>query len=457
MNDLILGIDVGSSKICAVIAEIKDGRPHIIGTGVVTQGVRKGIRKGIVTNIDYAAQAIKSALNDARRVAGTTVSKAIVSVSGAYTKGINSGGIVNIPQNEITIREINRVMQTALYNSNILNEYEIIHILPNSFTVDDQENIDDPIGMNGSRLEVSCHIITAQKSSLNNLKKAIKAAGVEIENIVLSGYASSIAVLNDDEKELGVAVVDMGDTSCNMVLHIGRSIKQNEFLAVGSNHITSDLSISLHTPLVAAEKTKIEYGNLLDNGESKGKLIELPTMGDSHISQQYSLSLIQNIISARVEETLILINKMLEKSHYREFLGGGIVLTGGYTKLNGLREVASEIFDNIPVRIAKPKELDGVFDNLKDPAYSCVIGLILYGAGKFTEYEIDSEKKLRYRSEKSSEERVKEDGGGSEYSSLPPALAKEGIGKDLSHIAIKQKSTGDNIFKKSYRWITQLF
>jgi len=458
LSDLILGIDIGSSKICAVIAEIKNGRPHIIGTGVVTQGVRKGIRKGVVTNIDYAAQSIRNALNDARRVAGASISKAIVSVSGAYTKGINSSGIVNIPQNEITIKEINRVMQTALYNSNILNEYEIIHVLPNSFTVDEQDNIDDPIGMNGSRLEVSCHIITAQKSSLNNLKKAIKAAGVDIENIVLSGYASSIAVLNDDEKELGVAVVDMGDTSCNMVLHIGSSIKQNEFLAVGSNHITNDLSISLHTPIVAAEKTKIEYGSLLDSEESKGKLIELPTMGDSHITQQYSLSLIQNIIAARVEETLILLNKMIDKSHYKEFLGGGIVLTGGYTKLGGLREVAGEIFDNIPIRVAKPKELDGVFDNLKDPAYSCVIGLILYGAGKFTDYEIDSEKKLRYNSEKSGEEGRRESGkDGGESSGLPPALVKEELGKDLSHITIKKSGAEDGLFKKSYRWITQLF
>lgn len=456
LSDLILGIDIGSSKICAIIAEIKDGKPHIIGTGVVTQGVRKGIRKGIVTNIDYAAQSIKSALNDARRVAGANISRAIITVSGAYTKGVNSSGIVNIPQNEIGIKEINRVMQTALYNANILNEYEVIHVLPNSFTVDEQEHIDDPIGMNGSRLEVSCHIITAQKSTLNNLKKAINGAGVEIENIVLSGYASSIATLNDDEKELGVAVVDLGDTSCNMILHIGNSLKQNEFLAVGSNHITNDLSISLHTPIVAAEKTKIEYGSLIDSEESKGKLIELPTMGDSQIKQQFSLSLIQNIIAARVEETLILLNKMIDKSHYKEQLGGGIVLTGGYTKLTGIRDVAANIFDNIPVRVAKPKELDGVFDNLKDPAYSAAIGLILYGAGWFTNYEIDSEKRLRYTNEESAQ-KERESHKEVDGIQLEAPLKREEIGKDLSQITIRKEDGGDNAFKKFYRWVTQLF
>ncbi|MFP4332561.1 MAG: cell division protein FtsA [Campylobacterales bacterium] len=456
MSDVVLGIDIGSSKICAVIAEIKDKKPHIIGTGIVTHGVRKGIRKGIITNIDYAATAIKSAVNDARRVAGTSVSEAIVSVSGAYCKGTNSRGIVNIPQNEIGIREINRVMQTAVYNSTPLNEYEVIHVLPNSFTVDEQENIDDPIGMNGSRLEVEVHIITAQKSTLNNLKKAVKAAGIEIKNLVLSGYASSIATINEDEKELGVAMVDLGDTSSNLAVHVGNSIKYNDFLAVGSNHITNDLSISLHTPIVAAEKTKIEYGTLKDGEESKGKLIELPLMGDNQIKQQFSLSLIQNIISARVEETLILVNKLIERSGQKELLGGGIVLTGGYTKLEGIREVASEIFDHLPVRVAHPRELEGVFEALKDPSFSCSIGLILYGSGYFTNYELDYYKNLRSNNEMNEKHELKEER--SEPPRLDELLPKKEHGGDLSNIPkIKNTEGQDGVFSKFYRWITQLF
>ncbi len=191
LGQTILGIDIGSTKICAIIATCKDGIPRVIGTGFHKS---MGLKKGSITNIEQASRAIKDAVNDARRVAGTNINKAVISISGAYTKSTDSSGIVNIPNNEIGIKEINRVIQTALYNASIPSEYEVIHILPYNFKLDDQDFIDDPMGMSGSRLEVSVRIITAQKSSLGNLKKAIKTAGIEIENIVLASYASSIAV-----------------------------------------------------------------------------------------------------------------------------------------------------------------------------------------------------------------------------------------------------------------------
>ena len=240
---MILGIDIGSSKICAIIAEKNDEGIHIIGAGISKS---QGLKKGIITNIELASKSIRNALNDAKRVAGTHLEKAIISISGAYTKSIDSYGVVNIPGKEIGIREINRVMQMADHNANIPIEYEKLHILPYNFKVDDQEFIDDPLGMNGTRLEVQTHIITAQKSSLSNLKKAVISAGVEIENIVLNGYASSIAVLNEDERELGVAVIDIGGATCNLVIHAGNSIRYNDFLGIGSNNITSDLSMALH-------------------------------------------------------------------------------------------------------------------------------------------------------------------------------------------------------------------
>ncbi len=176
-----------------------------------------------------ASKSIKNALSDAKRVAGTEFVSAIVSISGAYTKSLNSSGIVNIPNKEVGLKEINRVMQTSLYNANIPNEYEVLHTLPYNFKVDDQDFIEDPLGMNAARLEVETHIITTQKSNLNNLRKAVKAAGVDVDNIVLSGYASAIATLNSDEKELGAAVVDMGGSTCNLVIHSGNSVRYNDF------------------------------------------------------------------------------------------------------------------------------------------------------------------------------------------------------------------------------------
>jgi cell division protein FtsA len=196
-----------------------------------------------------------------------------------------STGIVNIPNKEISLKEIERVMRTSLYNANIPNEYEILHTLPFNFKVDDQDYIEDPLGMNASRLEVETHIITTQKSNFHNLRKAVRAAGVEVENVVLSGYASAIAVLNDDEKELGVAVVDMGGSTSNIVIHSGNSIRFNDFLGVGSNHITNDLSMALHTPLNVADRVKMEYGSLYTPNND---LIELPIIGDESSTHEVS-------------------------------------------------------------------------------------------------------------------------------------------------------------------------
>ena len=388
MSRPLLAIDIGSSKISVVIAEQKNDTIHVIGSGVAKS---QGVRKGTITNIELTSRSIRQALGDAKRVAGTVASKAIISISGAYTRSINSSGIVNIPQQEIGIKEINRVMQTALYNANIPNEYEVLHVLPYNFKVDEQEFIEDPFGMNASRLEVDTHIITTQKSNLSNLKKSVKSAGIDIENVVLSGYASAISVLNEDEKELGVCVIDMGGSTCEMVVHSGNSIRFNSFLAVGSNHITNDLSMALHTPLNVAEKIKLEYGSLKT---PSNELIEIPVIGDENENHEISLEIVYNVIQARVQETLMILAKELEKSNLQEQIGAGIVLTGGMTKLEGIRELAMAIFDNMPVRIARPRHIEGDFEPLYDPAFATVMGLLEYGAGAYTQYEIDSNRKM---------------------------------------------------------------
>ena len=390
MSDTILAIDIGSTKICAIIAEIEDGKVQIQGHGIAKS---HGIKKGAITNIELASKAIKKAINDAKRIAGSNMTSATVSISNAYAKSLNSTGVVNIPHKDISIKEINRVMQTALYNANVPNEYDVVHVLPYNFRVDDQDFIEDPFGMNASRMEVDVNIIMTQKSNLLNLKKAVRSAGVEIDGIVLSGYASAIATMDEDEKELGVAVIDLGGQTSNLVIHTGNSIRYNDFLGVGSNHITNDLSMALHTPLQIAENVKIRHGNLI---ETSNEVIELPIIGDEENRNGVSLEIVHSVIFSRVEEALMILAKSLEKSALKEQIGAGIILTGGMTKLKGIRELAQSIFPAMPVRIAKPgdSDIDGLFDELKDPAFSTVIGLLLYKAGEHTQYEINFQQEL---------------------------------------------------------------
>ena len=388
MSDTILAIDIGSTKICAIIAEIEEGKVQILGHGIAKS---QGIKKGAITNIELSSKSIKKAVNDAKRIAGSNITSATVSISNAYAKSLNSTGIVNIPHKDISIKEIDRVMQLALYNANVPNEYEIVHVLPYNFRVDEQDFIEDPFGMNASRMEVDVNIIMTQKSNLSNLKKSVRSAGIEIEGIVLSGYASAIATMNEDEKELGVAVIDLGGQTSNLVIHTGNSIRYNDFLGVGSNHITNDLSMALHTPLQIAENVKIRHGNLI---ETSNETIELPIIGDEENRNSVSLEIVHSVIFARVEEALMILAKSLEKSALKEQIGAGIILTGGMTKLKGIRELAQSIFPAMPVRIGKPNNIGGLFDELKDPAFSTVIGLLLYRAGENTQYEIDFQKEL---------------------------------------------------------------
>ncbi len=456
MKKNILAIDIGSTKICAIIAEIgEEGSIKIAGTGIVRS---HGIKKGSITNIELASRAIKAAIGDAKRVAGTEIKRAIVSISGAYTKSLNSSGIVNIPNKEISLKEISRVMHTSLYNANIPNEYEVLHTLPYNFIVDDQEFIEDPLGMNASRLEVETHIITTQKSNLSNLKKAVRGAGVEVETVVLSGYASAIAVLNEDEKELGAAVIDLGGHTSDIVIHAGNTLRYNDFLGVGSHHITSDLSMALHTPLNIAERVKIQYGSLKEPSDD---LIELPMIGDEETTHEVSLGVVHNVIYARVEETLMIIAQSVEKSGLKEQLGAGIVLTGGFTKLDGMRELATAIFDHLPVRLAKPSNIDGLGDALKDPIASTAVGLVKYAAGQYAPYEIDVNRQVRYHNEEPIETPELAEPSHPEAKvediPVPPSEEEEPKIKIKTFGEKQNEHKGAGMGNKFWNWITQLF
>ncbi|RDU67146.1 cell division protein FtsA [Helicobacter didelphidarum] len=393
MSRIILGVDIGSTKICSIIAEVRDSTVQIIGTG---SRKAQGIKKGAIVNIEQASKAIHTSVEDAKRMAGVNPLKAIISLSGAHTKSFNSSGISNVVKREVNLSVINTALELAKHNAGIPKDYETIHILPYRFKLDDQDYVEDPIGMTGTSLKVEAHIVTVQKASLENLKKSVMLAGVEIENIVLSSYAASIAVLHDDEKELGVVCIDMGANTCELMIYDGNSMRYNDFLGVGSNHISNDIARVLNTPLKIAEEIKIKYGNLLPTESDKANILEVPKIGNSNPNDlvEAPLGLIYSVVGSRVAETLQILARSIEASGLRSHVSG-VVLTGGMANLEGMREFAGAVFSPLSVRLARPIEIGGLFDSLKDSSSAVVIGLILYGAGKFTNYEKDSENNIR--------------------------------------------------------------
>lgn len=392
-NCYILGLDVGSVNIIATIAKIDNDSFSVCGIGKTKTS---GLKKGVVTNIEKAAISIRKAVLEAKKSAGTRPDKVVVSISGAFAKSVPSQGIVSVPNDEITINEIKRAMQMAKDNARLEKDQIILHVLPYEFKVDGQEFIEDPIGMSGSRLEVCAHVVTAEENSVRNLLKATQMAGLKIDSMVLSGYASAISTLNRDEKELGVALLDIGGATSDLIVHLGNSIRYNSVVPFGSANITMDLSHALSTPLKDAEELKLEYTKLLHSGV---KELNLPTIGEASKTHQASLDIVTNVIYARIEEILLLLVNDLEKSGYLKNgkLGAGVVLTGGMAKLDDIRNLTSLVFDNIPVRVAKPRMVAGLYEISDDPENSCSLGLCLYGAGEFTAYEIDSNGELRYK------------------------------------------------------------
>lgn len=392
-----MAIDIGSFNISCAIAEVTDGNPKIIGVGFAKS---QGIRKGAITNIEQAARSIKSAILDAKRMSGAETNRAIISISGVYAKSRNSSGVVTIPSGEIGHKEIHRVIQAALHNATIPAEYEAIHILPYQFMVDEQEYVDDPSGMSGSRLKALVHIVTAQKTALENLRRVVKAAGIEIENIVLSSYASSIAVLSDDERDLGVACIDIGGDTCDVMIHSGNSMCYDGVLPVGSNHITKDIAHACNTSPNVAEDLKINYGDIASiYDHENSKILEVPTIGGEK-TQQIQCSFLAKVIYARLTETLGFLYGMIDQNELKHHISAGIVFTGGLAQLKGLEDLINAFFKDYPTRLALPKEVEGMPEELKNPMCSAVVGLVLYGSGRFTNYEMDSEKRLKTKKNK---------------------------------------------------------
>jgi len=396
LNNTLLAIDIGSSTITAVIAKHDlESNINILGTGLQKS---EGVNKGIIINIEEASKAIKDAINIAKRSTTEVIETCVVSISGSYTKSIRSSGSVNVPNGLITETEINQVMQMALYNATIVPEYEVVHVVPIFFKVDDSVDVDNPLNMNGSRLEVSVYIVTAKRTALTNIKSALKISGVDITRFVLDGYASAISILDDQQKKFGATVINIGSSTTEFVSYKGNSLIYNGFIPVGSNHITNDLSVMLHTPPAAAEKIKTEYGSLTKNYSSGNELgvrkVKIPRIGDEETYSEIALDHIQTIIHARIEEILILVKNKLKKSGILDNVGSGIVITGGMSNLEGIKVLADKIFDGIPIAISNPKNIENGYMSFDDAKMSTIVGLLVYSLGINRSYELDSSKKL---------------------------------------------------------------
>lgn len=393
MNKTLLAIDIGSSNITAVIARNNlDYKINILGTG---SSKSSGINKGVISNIEAASKSIKDAVLDAKKKTSEEFDSTIVSISGAYTKGIRSAGSVNVPNGLITENEINQVLQMALYNATIIPEYEVVHVIPISYKIDDSSDVENPLNMNGSRLEASVFVVTAKKTALTNIKSAMKIAGLSVNNFILDGYAAAIAVLDQQQKKFGSTVINIGSTTTEFVCYRRNSMIYNGFIPAGSNHITNDLSVMLHTPPITAERIKKEYGDLLKSSEElAGKKIETPRIGDEKNKEVYHLEKVQTIIHARVEEILTLVKKDLKKSGIGENLGSGIVITGGMSKLNGIKELATVVFDNFPTKISNPVNIENGYISFEDAKMATIVGTLLYSLDPNRGFELDSNKNL---------------------------------------------------------------
>jgi cell division protein FtsA len=397
MNGTILAIDIGTTEIISIVAS-KDlnGKVNILGVG---KAKSEGVNKGNIIDITLAGTAIKESVETAISSCAVSNPKVIVSVSGINTKILRSVGNVNIPTGQITHNEIKRVLKTAKDNANVMPEYDVLHVLPIFFRVDEGANISNPLNMNGNRLEVSVNVIAAKRTSLTNIDNALKLAHLEVNTFVLAGYANSIAILEEDQKKLGTVIIDLGGSTTQAVVYKESTILYSDILPIGSENITNDISRMLHTPYSAANMIKKQYGTLLsmntEDDTTAIKKVKLPILGNEKESKDVHLSSIQPIIHARIEETLVLIKERLYESSAIDSVGGGIILTGGMVYIRGIKELASAIFSDLPIKIATPKNIQNGYIDFNSPTLSTIVGLLLYELEERNNFELDCNENLK--------------------------------------------------------------
>lgn len=373
--EIIVGLDIGTTKVAVIVAQRGiGGKVDIIGIGTHPA---QGMRRGVVVNIDATVNCIRAATQEAELMAGCEISSVYAGIAGAHIKGFNSHGIVAVKNKEVTTRDVERVIDAARAVA-IPMDREILHILPQEYIVDEQDGIREPIGMSGVRLEAKVHIVTALVASAQNIVKSANRVGLSVSDLVLEPIASAEAVLSPEEKELGVAMVDVGGGTTDITVFHGGAVKHTAVLPIGGNHLTNDIAAGLRTPSSAAEEIKRRYGSALTSLVQSSETIEVPSTGGRE-PRVLSRQVLAEIIEPRMEELLTLVHRELVRSGFDEFLTAGVVLTGGTVLLDGITEFGEQIF-NLPVRRGFPTGVGGLVDVVNSPAYATGVGLVLYGA-----------------------------------------------------------------------------
>jgi cell division protein FtsA len=373
-DNLVVGLDIGTSKVLAIVGEVSpDGEIEIIGSG---SHVAKGMRKGVVANIESTVTSIQRAIEEAELMTGCEIVSVYAGIAGAHISSFNSHGVVAVHDGEVTQGDVDRVIEAARAVA-IPNDQKILHILPQEYIIDGQEGIREPIGMCGVRLEAKVHMVTGSVSAAQNIIKCIRRVGLEVDDIVLEQLASSQSVLTEDEKELGVCLVDIGGGTSDIAVYTEGSIKHTAVIPVAGDQVTNDIAIALRTPTKSAEELKKQYGCALRQLADSGQMIEVPSVGDRP-ERKLSRQTLAEVIEPRIEELYELVLHELRRSGFEELVSSGIVLTGGSSKMEGMVELAEEVF-HAPVRIGIPKNVGGQSETVKNPIYATGVGLIQFG------------------------------------------------------------------------------
>jgi cell division protein FtsA len=373
-KNLIVGLDIGTSKIVAIVAELQpEGSLKVIGLG---QHASRGLKKGVVINIDSTVQAIQRALEEAELMADCKISSVFTGIAGSHIKSLNSHGMVKIKDAEVTQTDVDRVIETARAIA-LPSDQQILHILTQEFIIDGQEDVREPISMSGMKLEVKVHIVTGAVSAAQNIVKCIKRCGLEVSDLILQPLASSVSVLTEDEKELGVCLVDIGGGTTDIAVFKQGAIRHTAVVPIAGDQITNDVAVAFRTPTLSAEEIKIKYGCALRQLADPREVVEVPGV-DGRDARQLSLQTLAEVIEPRVVELYEFVLGELRRSGMEEMIASGIVITGGASMMRGMVDLGEEIF-HMPVRLGLPRYVGGLSEVVSNPRYATGVGLILMG------------------------------------------------------------------------------
>jgi len=373
-RNLIVGLDIGTSKVVAIVGEVNDMEEiEIIGLG---SHPSRGLKKGVVVNIESTVQSIQRAVEEAELMAGCQIHSVYAGIAGSHIRSLNSHGIVAIRDKEVSHADVDRVIDAARAVA-IPADQKILHIIPQEFLIDNQEGIQEPVGMSGVRLEAKVHMITGAVSAAQNIVKCVRRCGLEVDDIILEQMASSYSVLTEDEKELGVCMVDIGGGTTDIAVFTEGSIRHTAVIPIAGDQVTNDIAVALRTPTQYAEEIKIKFACALRQLASPDETIEVPSVGDRP-PRRLARQTLAEVVEPRYEELMTLVQAELRRSGFEDLIAAGVVLTGGSSKMEGLIELAEEIF-HIPVRLGNPQYVMGLVDVVRNPIYATGVGLLLFG------------------------------------------------------------------------------